>query len=547
MSFRAVGCLPAIVGAWRERGGGIVHHPYGLFGRALKNPQMPELENPEIRSFNMVQLGRALNDRELEPPVAALFVYSSNPAVTTPDQALVMRGLAREDLFTVVHDQFLTDTARFADYVLPATTQVEHWDLLASWGHTFLSLNRPAIQPQGEARPTTEVFRRLAERLGLDEPYLRQSDEEMIREALSSGHPYLEGITFERLLADRWAPLSLPEPWMPFAEGRYDTPSGKCELYSERLASRGIDPLPAYVPPAPASSRFPLVLLTPKTATHFLNSSYSHLPHHRRAQGELWLDVHPTDAEARGIADGSLVRLTSEHGMLEVRARVGGRVRPGVVAVPSGGSGVARSRRRVGQRPHRRRAHDVGRRRRPPRDTRGGATRVSRRVPAPLLRDAAERAIRFLEGIDARPVAPCGLEALERLRHPLPEYESDPVEVWAALRTLGRQGVAEMIERTCRHARCFAEGLEAAGFEVLNEVVLNQVLVAFGDAATTDAVVSALQAEGTCWAGGTAWQGRPAMRISVSSWATTESDVEESLAAILRVARTASSAPQKPV
>jgi len=337
MIFRAVSCLPAIVGAWRERGGGLVHHPSGLFGRALKNPQMPELENPAVRSVNMVQLGRALNDPDLKPPIAALFVYSSNPAVTTPNQSLVMRGLAREDLFTVVHDQFLTDTARFADYVLPATTQVEHWDLLSSWGHTFLSLNRPAIAPLGEARPTTEVFRRLAERLGLDEPYLRQSDEEMIRDALSSGHPYLEGITFERLLADGWAPLTLPDPWMPFAEGRYDTPSGKCELYSARLAKRGIDPLPAYVPPAPPSSRFPLVLLTPKTAGHFLNSSYSHLPHHRRAQGELWLDLHPADAEPRGIADGALVRLASEHGALEVRARVGDRVRPGVVAIPSGG------------------------------------------------------------------------------------------------------------------------------------------------------------------------------------------------------------------
>jgi anaerobic selenocysteine-containing dehydrogenase len=337
MIFRAVSCLPAIVGAWRERGGGLVHHPLALFGRALKNPQMPELEKPETRAINMVQLGRALTDPDLSPPIEALFVYSSNPAVTAPNQALVMRGLARENLFTVVHDQFVTDTARFADYVLPATTQVEHWDLHTSWGHTFLSLNRPAIAPQGEARPTTEVFRGLAEKLGLDEPYLKQSDEEMIKDALSSGHAYLEGITFERLMAEAWIPLSLPEPWMPFAEGRYETPSGKCELYSERLASRGLDPLPGYVPPPPASSQFPLVLLTPKTATHFLNSSYSHLPHHRRAQGELWLDLNPVDAEARGIADGALVRLTSEHGALEVRARLGDRVRPGVVAVPSGG------------------------------------------------------------------------------------------------------------------------------------------------------------------------------------------------------------------
>jgi anaerobic selenocysteine-containing dehydrogenase len=337
MSFRAIACLPAIVGAWRERGGGFVHHPQGLFGRALKNIQMPELEDTSIRSINMVQLGRALVDESMRPRVMGLFVYGSNPAVTTPNQDLVMRGLARDDLFTVVHDQFVTDTARFADYVLPATTQLEHADLLTSWGHTFLSLNRPAMAPRGEARPTSEVFRLLAARLGLDEPYLRVSDDAMIADALSSGHPYLEGITLERLRAEAWVPLSLPDPWMPFAEGRYDTPSGKCELYSEALARRGVDPLPAYLPAPPAPPGFPLLLLTPKSAVHFLNSSYSHLPHHRRAQGELWLDVHPMDAAARGIVHGTSVRLTSAHGTLEVRARVGERVRPGVVAVPSGG------------------------------------------------------------------------------------------------------------------------------------------------------------------------------------------------------------------
>ena len=213
---------------------------------------MPELESREVRSVNMVQLGRALTDRALEPSIRALFVYSSNPAVTTPNQSLVLQGLRRDDLFTVVHEQFMTDTARHADYVLPATTQLEHWDLMRSWGHTHLTLNRPAIAPLGEAISGTELFRRLARELGFDEPYLQDSDEEMIRYALSSGHPYLDGITFERLLEDGWAPLALPEPWMPLADGGYPTPSGKCEFYSQRLADRGVDPLPYHRTPRQA-------------------------------------------------------------------------------------------------------------------------------------------------------------------------------------------------------------------------------------------------------------------------------------------------------
>jgi anaerobic selenocysteine-containing dehydrogenase len=250
MAYRAIACLPAVVGAWRELGGGLLYmtaepHFTALNAGAVT---MPELEDPTVRSVNWVQLGQALTDASLTPPIRALIVYNSNPAATAPNQQLVLEGLRRENLFTVVHEQFLTDTANLADYVLPATTQVEQLDLMWSWGHTILALNRPAIAPQGEAVPNTELFRRLAARLEIDEPYLQTADEELVRTALTSDHPYLAGITFERLWSEGWAPLNLPEDWRPFADGGFPTPSGKCEFFSEALAAEGFDPLPAYEP-----------------------------------------------------------------------------------------------------------------------------------------------------------------------------------------------------------------------------------------------------------------------------------------------------------
>jgi anaerobic selenocysteine-containing dehydrogenase len=271
--------------------------------------------------------------------VRALIVYGSNPMATMPHQGLIARGLARDDLFTVVHEQFLTDTARFADYVLPATTQLEHHDLLWSWGHAYLSLNTPAIAPIGEAISTTELFRRLATRLGLTAPYLFTSDEELIRIALDSDHPWLAGITWERLAADGWARLAIPDPWIPFAEGGFLTPSGKAEFFSEEWAAQGLDPLPGFgypEPPENGHSRYPLALLTAKSAVHFLNSSFANLPRHRKAEGEPRLLMHPDDAASRGIADGDSVCVSNERGELRLRAKVAADLRPGVVSMPSG-------------------------------------------------------------------------------------------------------------------------------------------------------------------------------------------------------------------
>ncbi len=339
MIFRTVACLPALSGAWRERGGGLLDFTAVLHYQAfnVSGVQMRHLEDRSIRKVNMVQLGRALTDPDMDPPIHGLVVYNSNPAAIAPNQNRVLQGLRREDVFTVVHEQFITDTARYADYVLPATTQVEHLDLLWSWGHTYMTLNRPAIPPQGEAVPNTELFRRLASHMGFDEPEFHESDEDLVRSVLSRDHPYSEGITFERLWQKGWAPLNLPNDWRPYAEGDFPTPSGKCEFEAAHLADLGIDPLPTYIPDETGDAeRYPLCLITAKSTQHFLNSSYANMPRQLRAAREPRLDIHGDDAAARGIRDGDWVRIFNHRGEARLRAWVGDRVRPGVAAMPFG-------------------------------------------------------------------------------------------------------------------------------------------------------------------------------------------------------------------
>src|SRR5688572_8742344 len=345
MTYRTIACLPALTGAWRDRGGGLLHMVSRLRMLALNMPsvEMPELEDTSLRSLNMVQAGRALTDVTLTPPIRAIVVYNSNPAATTPNQNLVLQGLRRDDLFTVVIEQFMTDTARHADYVLPATSQLEHLDLFWSWGQPYLTLNLPAIAPQGEALPNTEIFRRLASRMGFDDAYFRDSDEDIVRRTLVSTHPFADGITYEALKEKGWIRFKVPEDYRPYAEGQFPTASGKCEFYSEALALQGRDPLPGYTPAeesphgsSPLLSRFPLALVTAKSALHFLNSSYANQPRHLRAEKEPLADIHPTDASTRSIIDGDLVRVFNDRGALTLRARVGERVIPGMVAVPSG-------------------------------------------------------------------------------------------------------------------------------------------------------------------------------------------------------------------
>jgi anaerobic selenocysteine-containing dehydrogenase len=269
--------------------------------------------------------------------VKALFVYNSNPGAVAPDQESVRRGLAREDLFVIVHEQFQTDTADFADLLLPATTALEHYDIHKAYGHLYVSLSRPAIAPEGEALSNTELFRRLAARMGLGEDCLRESDEAMARQAFHWDHPHMAGISFERLERETSVRLSVPDPYLPFAEGGFPTASGRSELVSDKLAAEGIDPLAGYIPPreGPSSApllreRFPLAFISPP-AHHFLNSTFSAQAVFVRREGEASVTIHPDDAERRGIAEGRMVRVFNDRGSFLARARVSDAARPGVL------------------------------------------------------------------------------------------------------------------------------------------------------------------------------------------------------------------------
>ena len=328
--------LPALTGAWRHRGGGLLHFTFELFGAALHWDRLElgkSLEKKETRSVNMIRIGRALTDSSIHPAIHALFVYNSNPAVIAPDQNRVVEGLKREDLMTVVLEHFMTDTARYADYVLPATTQLEHWDLMDSWGSTHINLNQPAIAPRGQSRSNSDIFRALAKAMGYNEDYFNEGDIEIIQKTLQSGHPYLKGITFESLKKTGWARLQLPEPWLPFAEGHFKTDSGKCEFKSARL------PMPEQKPASFTDEEmklYPLQLLSIKSTRHFLNTSHANVRHLREKEGVPCLDIHPADAKARGISDGATVKVYNQRGNVQLIARIRNRVLPGIVCMPQG-------------------------------------------------------------------------------------------------------------------------------------------------------------------------------------------------------------------
>ena len=335
LGCRAVACLPALTGAWRELGGGLCHFTVNLFHDALDyGTVFPPAALPKpARTVHLAQLGRALTATDMAPPITWLMVYNLNPVVTLPNQNLIVAGLMRPDLFTVVHEQFMTDTARYADIVLPATTQFEHWELMGSWGQHYLAINPPAIAPCGEALANSEVFRRLSRAMGFAEDYLHTSDEQRVRQLLASGHPYLEGVTFERLMQDGWAALNLPPDWRPRAQGGFTTPSGKCEFYSETLAAIGLDPLPGYVPidaQDPASEALPLRLVSAK-ASHFLNSEYVNLPHAGTRKHRPEIQLNPRDATPRGIVSGDRIRMFNQLGAVEALARVSDDTAAGVV------------------------------------------------------------------------------------------------------------------------------------------------------------------------------------------------------------------------
>ncbi len=383
MAMRAVTMLPCLIGAWKELGGGLQLSTSGAFALNTAALRMPELMEKALgrpaRIVNMVQLGSALNAQVEHrasspghevarpcasltwPPIQALFVYSSNPAAVCPNHNEVIRGLKRPDLFTIVHEQFFTDTTDYADIVLPATTFFEHKDLQTAYGHYYLQVSNQAMDPVGECRSNVDLFRALAARMGFEDECFRETVNTMIDRALDSPNPRLKGITRERLerepsirlnfadtnsvetgdspvLAER-SSAATATPFLPFAQGNFPTPSGKAEFYSETLKRQGLDPVVAFAPPsesrhgsASKAAGFPLELLARKPDNH-LNSSFANLSSVREMEPSMAdLEMHPKDAEARGVRDGDRIRAFNARGEIVLQARVNGSVPPGVVA-----------------------------------------------------------------------------------------------------------------------------------------------------------------------------------------------------------------------
>lgn len=342
-TVRAILALPAITGQYGRPGGGLAYSTSGYVqwdaeavGHAAECP-------PPGRWVNMNRLGQALTGEATAPPIKSLYVFGANPAAIAPNAGLIVAGLQRDDLFTVVHELFMTDTADYADIVLPATSQLEQADLHKAYGHTWLSYNQPAIPPLGESKSNWEVMTLLAAALGFDDPWLKQDADAVIAEVLAATaahNPALQGITPERLKTESPVPLAL-EHTTPFANGHFPTPSGKVELYCQALADMGLDPLPAYTPDVDedgltrAEQEPPLTLIS-GASHYFVTSSLANQPDFLRYEGEPFLEIHPRDAAERGIQAGDKLRVENSRGWCVLRAVITDDVRPGVVVSPKG-------------------------------------------------------------------------------------------------------------------------------------------------------------------------------------------------------------------
>ena len=335
-AVRAISILPAITGAWNDVGGGCLLSTSGTF----KDLDLAALNRKDLipsgtRTINMSRLGEALT-RIDDPPVKAMVVYNSNPAAIAPDRENVLAGLRRDDLFTVVLEHFQTDTADYADVLLPATTQLEHEDVHKAYGHLYVMYSQRAIDPLGEALPNTEIFRLLAARMSLDFPELKENDETLMRQALSN-MPF----TLDELRERGWIRLDVPTPHLPYRIGAHvPTPSGRIEIESKSAAAHGLDLLPEYVPPYESEERdpdlvrrYPLALISPP-AHSFLNSTFVNVASLRRAAGKPMLEIHADDARTRGIRDGERVTIFNDRGTFTAEAVITDRVRPGVVSAP---------------------------------------------------------------------------------------------------------------------------------------------------------------------------------------------------------------------
>jgi anaerobic selenocysteine-containing dehydrogenase len=336
--LRILACLSGVTGDWQYPGGGVAYSTNGYFGGNRDALARDDLCAGAVRSLSMTRLGEGLLEVD-DPPVKALIVYGANPVASAPYQGKVRRGLSREDLFTVVMEHFPTDTVDYADIVLPATMQIEHLDVQDGYGHLYIAWNQPAVPPPGECLSTTETFRRLAHRMGLSEPSLYDSDEELAEQLLDTDHPSLEGITVKRLRENGWVRLNYPDPFIPFETG-FPTPSGKLEFVSESAAADGLDPLAGYTPTrevsdSVAAERYPLALIA--GASHFfVNTIFANKPELVRRAGPPQVILHPVDAKERGLADGQQVRVFNDRGSFVAAVTIAELVRPGVVATTKG-------------------------------------------------------------------------------------------------------------------------------------------------------------------------------------------------------------------
>ena len=340
MAVRAITCIPGVTGDWRYPGGGAAYDTRSFFKGNWPALWRDDLRPPGTRVLTMTRLAEALLTPR-DQPVQALLVYGSNPAASAPDQGRVRQGLAREDLFTVVIDHFQTDTADFADLLLPATMQTEHADLHHAYGHVYLAWNAPAVAAPGECLSNSEIFRRLARALGVTEPCVYDSDEDLARAVLDGDELRLAGITLETLAERGWMRLGEPQPWAPLAKG-FPSPSGRLEFYSERAAAAGLDPLPTYTPPyeavaadADLGRRFPLALIAP-AGPYFLNTEFSNLPALRDKAGPQRVLLHADDAAPRGLSDGDVARVFNDRGEYLARVEISDRVPPGIVGGAKG-------------------------------------------------------------------------------------------------------------------------------------------------------------------------------------------------------------------
>lgn len=338
MALRTLACLPALTGAWRHPAGGILLSTSGNYPVASARLERPDLmPTPAPRTINMSTIGHDL--LHAQPRIQAIFVYNSNPVAVAPQSGEVVHGFTRPDLFTVVHDLFQTDTADYADILLPAPSHMEQLDIHKSYGHLHIQVNQPAIPLCGEALPNTELFRRLAQRMGFSEPCFSDNDEDLCRQAFDWQDTRLAGLTWENLKRNGHARLNLPRAIAPFANGNFLTPSGKCEFYSAALAQAGHDPLPAFIPPrewreSALAKEFPLALLTPP-ARNFLNTSFANSPRFLAQEKSPTVCLHPADAAARAIADDAVVRVFNQRGEFQARTVISDRVRPGIAVATS--------------------------------------------------------------------------------------------------------------------------------------------------------------------------------------------------------------------